>query len=453
MYALSRWSLFWFGVWQSFFLLRLQAIELQACLRFPTTFPPEEDPFYDAPFGFERTSPGTILKSRDIKHPPGLIYLEHSLQFAQQFLYRTTDSHGDAIATVTTILVPKHASEDPSKVLSYQMIEDSNFIQCAPSYTIQHITAPARSAIAQVELLIIQAALNQGFIVVLPDYEGPNSAFPAGLLEGHAVLDSIRAVLSSGITEPDSRVALWGYSGGSIATGWAAQIKQYYAPELDIQGVALGGTPANFTSLVQTSNGGIAAGLLVASLFGLSEEYPQVMDLMKAEFSHLTMVHLRKVKHQCLISELLTFPFLDFTHLAKSGDQLFEDPRLKSVLQIIDMGRICPDMPIFLYHSISDETVPIAQIDYLYDMWCHQGASVTLRKDFLSEHATEIIEGAPSALLWIRDRLKDRPAHDYCDAATSATNWFDPDLIHILGHKIWRQMLNILDKMHSSKFY
>ena len=38
----------------------------------------------------------------------------------------------------------------------------------------------------------------------------------------------------------DAPVGLWGYSGGGLATAWAAEVCAGYAPELDIVGAVLG---------------------------------------------------------------------------------------------------------------------------------------------------------------------------------------------------------------------
>lgn len=46
-----------------------------------------------------------------------------------------------------------------------------------------------------------------------------------------------------------------GYSGGAIATGWAAALHASYAPELNIKGWSMGGTPANTTAVLQTVDG------------------------------------------------------------------------------------------------------------------------------------------------------------------------------------------------------
>ena len=89
-----------------------------------------------------------------------------------------------------------------------------------------------------------------GWIVSSPDYEGPGSSFSAGRLSGHGVLDGLRAALNFGSTlglSSGVKVAGFGYSGGAIATGWAAALQPSYAPELTskLVGWSYGGTPAN----------------------------------------------------------------------------------------------------------------------------------------------------------------------------------------------------------------
>jgi len=95
---------------------------------------------------------------------------------------------------------------------------------------------------AQIEQLLAQAGLNEGWYVVIPDHQGPKSTFVVGESAGHIVLDSIRATLRSGnITgiHEDAKVTLWGYSGGSFASGWAAQMHPTYASELKIVGALM----------------------------------------------------------------------------------------------------------------------------------------------------------------------------------------------------------------------
>lgn len=75
--------------------------------------------------------------------------------------------------------------------------------------------------------------------------------FLSGALEGMGVLDGMRAVANFkdtlDLSSAQPMIVGTGYSGGAIATGWAASLQPSYAPELDIKGWAHGGTPANLT--------------------------------------------------------------------------------------------------------------------------------------------------------------------------------------------------------------
>jgi hypothetical protein len=74
---------------------------------------PDDDAFYKAPPGFESTAPGTILRYRPVPNP---ITLDNKgavkLKAAWQILYRTQNSLGNPIATVTTVLEPKNAKRN-----------------------------------------------------------------------------------------------------------------------------------------------------------------------------------------------------------------------------------------------------------------------------------------------------------------------------------------------------
>jgi hypothetical protein len=103
----------------------------------------------------------------------------------------------------------------------------------------------------------ISAALGRGWMVSVPDYEGPLASFTAGVMSGHATLDSVRAVLSSGfgLATNGTRYAMWGYSGGALAGEWAAELQKQYASELDFAGAALGGLTPNVTSVMEAVSG------------------------------------------------------------------------------------------------------------------------------------------------------------------------------------------------------
>jgi hypothetical protein len=80
------------------------------------------------------------------------------------------------------------------------------------------------------------------------------------------VLDSMRAVANFkstlGLNTSTPKIVGYGYSGGAIATGWAASLISSYAPELKVLGWASGGTPANLTGTPVFLDGGLYASFL-----------------------------------------------------------------------------------------------------------------------------------------------------------------------------------------------
>lgn len=87
--------------------------------------PPSQDPFYVAPAGYEKSPPGSILRSRPTPGPLGAFSWAPNLNIlaSYQLLYRTNDAHGEPIATVLSVLIPFKANM--SRAISYQDYEDS----------------------------------------------------------------------------------------------------------------------------------------------------------------------------------------------------------------------------------------------------------------------------------------------------------------------------------------
>lgn len=95
--------------------------------------------------------------------------------------------------------------------------------------------------------------------VLVPDHQGPRSAFMAGYEEGYATLDGIRAGLRHLHFPVDLPVGVIGYSGGGHATAWASHLVESYAPDLNIVGAAYGGTPFDLGAMVHHLNKQVSA--------------------------------------------------------------------------------------------------------------------------------------------------------------------------------------------------
>lgn len=402
---------------------------------------PQNDPFYTPASGYESSTPGTILRSRLVPNKlAAFSTFPQNIANAWQILYRTNDAAGNAQATVTTVIEPHNA--DSSKVLSYQVAEDSSYSACAPSYTLQQ-GAGLSGIVTQAELLFMDAALARGWYVVIPDYEGPQSSFTAGLQAGHATLDSIRAVLTStNLTniQQNASVALWGYSGGALASGWAAELQPTYAPELNIIGAALGGTPVDLNATLTAVNKGPFVGLVPAGVLGLASQYPELNAYIESILIPSKKADFYKAQSQCLAADILQFAFQDFNSYVNKTNFL-NDPIAVKVLTENHMGKYVPKTPLFMYHAIHDEVVPYPPAQALYNQYCSQGASIEFVSDELSEHIILMIDGSADAILWLEDRFNGVPAKQGCSARTAFTVAFDNGALPIFGSLIFGDLL------------
>ena len=364
---------------------------------------PAADPFYVPPAGYEMAAPGAILRTRPVT-VTGL-GIPIPVQ-STQMLVRSTDAHGRPAAVVSTLMIPQGAYPGPGTrpLLSYQPATDSLGDQCNPSYTLRTGT--------EKELPLIASSLSRGWAVVVTDYQGPRNAFAAGRMAGHAVLDGVRAaehLPSTGLAGAATPVGLWGYSGGGLATGWAAQLQPSYAPELAVTGIASGGTPADLEAAGRQIDGGPAAGLFLAAAIGMSREYPELLTLLNDRGRALV----DQIGDMCLAQEVASYPFRHLNEFTTSSDPL-GTPVAQAVLNDNEMGGARPSAPVYVYHSLFDELVPYASATALKSAWCSRAARVQLYTDILSEHNVLAVTGAPAAVSYLAARFAGTPAPSNC---------------------------------------
>jgi hypothetical protein len=277
--------------------------------------PPSQDPFYryEGSKPLASIAPGTVLKTRTV---PFHIEGDELPLTAVQLLYRSTSELGKPTVNVTSVLLPPVKALTPS-VLSYQSFYDSLSSEDDPSYAISG-GHPTGGEIAQVESVLISPALLAGETVVIPDTEGEEADFSAGPVYGYNTLDSLRAALSSpatGLTRT-TKIGLAGYSGGAIATEWAAQLAPTYAPKIDanIVGAAMGGVlvdPAHNLKYVEGSSSW--ASVIPMSLDGLSRAFDLNLTPYLSEYG----LELLKDDQSASITDEKSVPGLTWAELAK----------------------------------------------------------------------------------------------------------------------------------------
>lgn len=360
---------------------------------------PNTDPFFAAPSNLADLAPGTVIRSRPVK--TYVLPLVPMGATSTQILVRSTDAKDHPVAVSATILVPPNHGKD--RLLAYQPATDSLGAKCEPSYQLQ--------TGVEKEAGLVKTALSQGLTVVVPDHQGPRHAFSAGRMAGHAVLDAARGAIAtpaSGLDASRTKVAMVGYSGGAIATGWAAQLQPGYAPELDLVGVASGGTPADLEAAGAAMDGSASGGLFVGAALGMMREYPELRQLLNAK----GLAYEQTAKNYCL-AQLVAHAFQSVKQLSDSPDPLRE-PVAQEVLAINKMGSLAPTAPVMLWHSKFDELIPYRVAPALRDRWCEQGTKVKLVTNYLSEHNLGAVEMIPDALPWLLDRYAGKPLTGTC---------------------------------------
>ncbi|MCV7085234.1 lipase family protein [Mycolicibacter hiberniae] len=379
---------------------------------------PAEDPFYDPPAGFAHAAPGTVLRSRDVEL--AFLGLIPQRMRATQLLYRTTDRNDVAQAAVTTVLVP--ADRGPHcPIVSYQCAIDAADGRCFPSYALRR-RARAHGSFTQLEFVLIAAILSQGWAVSVPDHEGRFGHWGAPKEPGYHVLDALRAALGTERLElsPDAPAGLWGYSGGGLATGWAAEVCGDYAPDLNIVGAVLGSPVGDLGHTFLGLDGTFFSGLPAVMIATLAKVYP---DLQKVIDDHATAEGKALLHSLESMTTLGAIMRMRHKSLEKFLDQPLQDvvelPAVQHVFDDTKLGYLAPKPPVLMLQAVHDQVISVVHIDHLAEAYANAGARVTYHRDLLSEHVTLHPLSAPMVMEWLRDRFADRPLRQ----STVSSGW------------------------------
>lgn len=220
---------------------------------------------------------GTVVKQRTVTyHIAGV----PTAVTALQLLYRTNNSQKQAVVNVTSIIKSPVSN---GRAISYQSAYDSLNPYDSPSRVIagdRDITKFINpgTLVYSAESIPLAAMLKAGYNIIVPDTEGMTANFAAGPEYGMTTLDSVRAALNTPATglSPSSKVALIGYSGGAIATNWAAQLAPSYAPDVNKQlvGASYGGILVAPAHNIHYIDGSIVwGGIAPMALAGIARGY------------------------------------------------------------------------------------------------------------------------------------------------------------------------------------
>lgn len=367
--------------------------------------PPSQDPWYTAPDGFEKAAPGTVLRLRPA--PDGLLTIVGNASAAYHALFRTTDASGNPSWAVTTLFVPQYTEYKgfaPKSLVSYQLAYDTPSIDWSPSYSMYlgQSTIP-------IEVGFVNDLLWHGWYVAVPDYEGPLGSLSVGYQGAHAVLDTLRATTSMtdiiGADAPDLKFGIWGYSGGGEATAWAAELKEQYAPELNITAVATGGLSPDVIKMAKRLDTSWLAGMIVSVTVGLVAQFPEANKTL-ADALNPTGIFSRDYFYSCrtrdLVGNYAAYAYHEIANYFTDHRVPWEIPVIKDIIQNqTTLGNHgVPKMPYFLYTSKADDGAPVEDSDSLMAKYCANGANILYRRSAANEHIAEDVKSESQVIEW-----------------------------------------------------
>jgi pimeloyl-ACP methyl ester carboxylesterase len=378
------------------------------------TLLPDADPFYLPPPGFEHARPGTVLRSRDVQL--AFLGLIPQKLVATQLLYRTTDLNGRPQATVTTVIAPtERTGERPCPIVSYQCAIDAVASRCFPSYAMRR-GAKAVGALAQFEFLLVAAALAEGWAVSVPDHEGLRGSWGAPYEPGYHVLDGLRAAANHTPLKlsSDAPIGLWGYSGGGLATAWAAEVHADYAPDLNIVGAVLGSPVGDLGHTFRRLNGTFFSGLPAMVVAALSHVYPDLDRVIAEHATDEGKVMLKHIERMTTAGAVLRLIRKDMDDLVDWPlEQILNTPQVRHVFDSIKLGTKAPSIPVLIVQAVHDELISVEIIDELAGAYRAGGTNVTYHRDAFCEHILLHPLSAPMTLRWLRDRFAARPVSEH----------------------------------------
>ena len=328
---------------------------------------------------------------------------------AWQILYLSTTVSGARTAVSGTVLVPTSPYPGTRPITAYATGTQGWGDQCAPSREMASGTYDEQFAVDNL--------LARGWAVAVTDYPGlgtpGDETYAVGVPEGYAVLDALRAatLLPGAGLSTSAPMGIEGYSQGGGAAGWAAQAQPRYAPGLKLEGVALGGTPANLQAVAANINGTAFFAFLGGAALGFNAAYP-ARNLL-SDLTPAGRAGLAQLGTMCQEQALATYAGKRIQDYTVGGINPINEPRWQRVLNANDLGAIKPQMPVLQYHGLADEVIPWRVEAALHRRWCAMGA-ISLFTSYPGDHVLTQIQAQAQVTNWLSARFAGTAAPNNC---------------------------------------
>ncbi len=393
-------------------VLGLMAALIMPAIAVAAPVGPADASFYTPPAPLAAGNHGDLIWYR-----PATVNLGAGAPSVQAWnvMYRSTDANGVANVVTGTVLVPATlwTGSGARPVIAYAVGTHGLAQSCAPSVQL------AKGS--DYEAANIVAAVGAGYSVLISDNPGYTTGdtptYLAGAAQGHAVLDIFQAagqIAEAGISA-NAKAAIWGYSQGGQSASWAGEQKSSYAPNLNLVGVAAGGIPADFLKTASYLDGSTGESFLLEAVIGLATQYPTQIPI-NSLINANGQAALAKGKSECVFDALFDFmnhKVSEYTLGNQTLAQLTAIPSINQTLKAQALGTTKIPVPLYQYHGVADEFIPIDQTVALKKAYCSKFANVTFGV-YPSEHIVTQFQAAPYVLSWLSERFNSKMTLGTC---------------------------------------
>ncbi|MFE3961143.1 lipase family protein [Nocardia sp. NPDC059091] len=251
----------------------------------------------------------------------------------------------------------------------------------------------------------------------MSDYEGSKLAYGTGRLSGAAALDGIRAALRVLDAPATTPVGMSGFSGGSIATEFAAELAPAYAPELNIVGVTAGGMPVDMADTIDYVDGSPQWALVLPYVMqGSARGFDLDLSPYLSDYGRDVMA---QIADHC-VTNGPRFPGLRLSQLLSPEYQNYRSiPKFARILTENHMGDTgTPTAPLLFgagnVDGIGDGVIVAAGERILATEYCHRGVSVQYDEYPGSNHLLAGVLFFPTARAFLLDRFAGTPFASGC---------------------------------------
>jgi uncharacterized membrane protein HdeD (DUF308 family)/alpha-beta hydrolase superfamily lysophospholipase len=368
---------------------------------------PSVDAFYSAPDDLPDT-PGQLVRNEAFDRA-----LPDNAR-AARILFTTTALDGSVGVASALVIVPTAEPAGPWPVLLWEHGTTGVAEPCAPSNLADPLGSGAMPA--------RQQAIDNGWVIVAPDYIGLGTQGPHPYLIGvptaRSSLDAVRAARQIDDLSLSDQTVVWGHSQGGGAALWVGIEAQTYAPDVPLLGIAAMAPASDLPSLatvIEREPIGMLFGSFILDAY--SKVFPDVRfdDYVRASARAV----LEASVERCL-SEPATV--LSLGAIA-SGENVFGRSPTDGPLAA-RLAENVPDapsgVPTFLGQGAADPLIsPDAQAGFVAGL-CAAGQVVEYHTYAGRDHLSVVADDSPmipDLVGWTQGRFAGQPPPSACTTA------------------------------------